>query len=440
MSGQSGLQTLSIKKTQTPDSILPGVVYDDAIFMHKAIAGDTSINLTSLTTPPEAIANGFVQPSAGVLSQYNIYQNRNCVSVESSLSGKLQNYLAFKVSGTSTIQLLSPAADGEIFTISLRGSPRTGISMLDAQPYTKTVVLASGQTTVNLGANFVPNQMPGEQVGSVMVFANGILLKRNTSNSSVVKDQDYYEVGSTVVLNYPVFTATPVTVVSVGALVERPLQGQQALIESVQGQIDSIVQVLSAVSGLPTTTFQAAPNQVDLLNFGQNFQTLLNAPIPIYKPAQSYSPVVTTLTGTMTNFSVAGTYEQIGSRIRVLGQISFSGSSGTWSNAMVSLPTGMLLDTALQAISSDVQVGFSTYIDAGLEGVFGTMAPFSNANMLFKGPQPRAGANPQSINLGVALTNTIPFVFNTGDSIRFDFDIPIAGLPAFTTLRQLAGL
>ena len=53
-----------------------------------------------------------------------------------------------------------------------------------------------------------------------------------------------------------------------------PTDSLLAQMQNVAGQLDQIIPALAAVTGLPESTFQAAPNDVDLLNFGLRMTAL----------------------------------------------------------------------------------------------------------------------------------------------------------------------
>ena len=70
--------------------------------------------------------------------------------------------------------------------------------------------------------------------------------------------------------------ADSIIVVSVGSLVEKPTASQLQEIEKVQGQIDALVPTVAQLAGVDETDFQAAPNNVDLKQFGDRVINLEN--------------------------------------------------------------------------------------------------------------------------------------------------------------------
>jgi len=277
MAGITGKNSLSIKKLDVQESKIPAIGFNKIVFMHKAAAADTEILLSALSTPAEAVANGFAQPNLSILSSLHLQQFRENFTLKSSLRGTLQDYLSYKVVGAAKIQLLFDAEDGEIFTGVFDYVARTGNTLVDAQPLVVTGQLDAGETDFNVGTPFQVGQYSSMQVGAVMVFVDNQIMYRNDGNNppGIGVDGDYYEVhagsglGTIIRFNTPdLVNDRGVIVVSVGSLVERPIGSQLALIEALAGQIDNMIPTLAASAGVPETDFQGAPNNVDLKAFG----------------------------------------------------------------------------------------------------------------------------------------------------------------------------
>lgn len=277
MAGITGKESLSIKKLDVAQSKLSSMGFQKIRFMHKATAGDTTINLASLTVPTEATSNGFAQPNASILNSLNLSQWRENFTLESSLRGKLTEFLGFTLSGANKINLLFSAEDGEIFTGLMDYVARTGNTIVDAQPLVVSGTLTAGSTDFNVGTPFQVGLYSSAQVGAVMVFVDNQLALRNSGNSvpGAGVEGDYYEVnaggglGQVIRFNQAdLVNDRGIVVVSVGSLVERPNASQLALIQSLAGQVDSMIPTLAALAGVPATTFQGAPNDVNLKAFG----------------------------------------------------------------------------------------------------------------------------------------------------------------------------
>lgn len=242
-------------------------------FAHKATAGDTGINLTSMTTPTEMSTYGFVNPNATELARAQINLFRNNLKLVSSTKGLLIDQLSYTVASSTQINFIDfTADDGEIFTGWLDEAPTTSLSVVDGQNIVSSGILTAGSTDFNIGMPIPINQNSSQQIGAVMVFVDRALAYRKVGNVTG-GDGDYIEVpvagglGSLIRFNASGVDRF-VTVVSNGVVAERPDGSMTAMIERVQSQVDLLVPTVAALAGVPTTNFQSAPNSVDLKQFG----------------------------------------------------------------------------------------------------------------------------------------------------------------------------
>lgn len=153
---------------------------------------------------------------------------------------------------------------------------------LSADPINASGTLAPGATDFNVGTPFKVGQYISTQIGSVLVFLDGILQTRNTSNSSTNLDGNYYEVdagsGVGVVIRFnladPSITRN-VLVISNGLLSERPSDSMMAIVTNVQGQLNNLATYVAEVSGNSVSTvLGASPSYVDLQAFGNKVTAL----------------------------------------------------------------------------------------------------------------------------------------------------------------------
>jgi|GEM_PF-4792953 len=295
MSGITGKDSLSYKKQDVAQSRVPALGFKKTVFAHKATAGQTVISLSSLTTPTEMTANGFQQASLAELTSVNIRQFKENFTLSSSLRGILQPFLGYVVTGGTSIKLLFSAEDGEIFTGVFDANPRTFTSAADAIPISVSGTLLAGQTDFNVGTAFNVGLFPGSQHGAILVFANDRLVYRNASSpTGPGTDGDYYEVpagnGLGVMIRFnvadPVYDRS-ISVVSIGSLIQAPSGSEVALIEALQGQVDSIIPTLAALAGVPESTFQGAPNNVNLKAFGDTVLSNTTRITALENPTQS---------------------------------------------------------------------------------------------------------------------------------------------------------
>lgn len=240
---------------------------------HKATVGDTGINMNALVQPSEMAAYGFTNPTATAIAGANLFTYRSNLKLVSSLRGLLVDQLSYVVNSSTQISFIDfTAEDGEIFTGWIDDSPTTSLSVVDGNQIVASGILLAGQTDFNIGTPIEINKNPASQMGSVMVFADRGLQYRKVGNITS-GDGDYIEVpvagglGSLIRFNAS-GSDRFITVVSNGVVAERPDGSMMAAIERVQGQVDAMVPTLAQVAGVPETTFQTGPNNVDLKQFG----------------------------------------------------------------------------------------------------------------------------------------------------------------------------
>lgn len=266
-----GANSFKKKDVQEQKSVALG--FKKIRFAHKATAGDTVINLASMTAPTEMTSNGFTNPNATEIGRAQIQLFRNNLKLVSSLRGLLIDQLSYVVSSGTTITFLGfTAEDGEIFQGWLDEAPTTSLSAVDGKTIVASGILAAGNTDFNIGTPIPLNQNPAQQIGAVMVFADRGLQYRKVGNV-VGGDGDFYEVpvagGLGTLLRFNASGSDRfITVVSNGVVAERPDGSMTAFLERVQGQVDAMIPTLAALAGVPETNFQTAPNDIDLKQFG----------------------------------------------------------------------------------------------------------------------------------------------------------------------------
>jgi len=271
-----GSGNTSLRKQDLENQRIPAVGFQKVVFGHKATAGQTSINLTSLTLPPEMSTNGFTNPSTATLQAANLLFYRKNLTLKSSLRGTLTDQLSYNVATSTSISFIGfTASEGEIFTGQIdyvaTGSARVvGTSITPASG-----TIAIGTTDFNTGTPFKVAQNSSSQVGAVLFFVDGVLQTRNTGNSSTTLDGNYYEVdaggglGVILRLNQAATQILNVLVISNGILYERPDGSMLATIENVNGYLQNMATYLAAATGQTVATvLGASATGVDLKAFG----------------------------------------------------------------------------------------------------------------------------------------------------------------------------
>jgi hypothetical protein len=273
----TGATSLSIRKKDLDNQNSNAIGFNKLIFAHEATGGEAVIDITSLTTPSSMLNNGFTQPTALQLQNAKLFHHRKNLTVVSSSKGLLQDWVSYRVTSSNTITFEGFTADpGEIFLCTLDNNPSNGLQQVDAAPIVVTGTVLAGNQDINVGTPFEINKYPSQQLGSVTVFVDGMPQFRNAGNATAnpAADGDYEEVdaggglGTIIRLNDTTGADRVWQVVSNGAIVNPPDDSRDATIESLAGQVDAMVPYLAVTAGVPESTFQGAPNNVNLKGFG----------------------------------------------------------------------------------------------------------------------------------------------------------------------------
>lgn len=448
--------TKSIRKQDVAEQKSVALSFKKIVFAHRANAGEAGINVTSLVVPPEMTSNGFANPSLSSITRANIYQNKNNVKIVSSLSGALMPYLSYTINSSTYISFVGfTAAQDEIFTVYLDEVPTTSLSVVDGAPIIASGTLLAGQTDFNIGTPIEINKYASQQIGAVMVYVDRGLQYRKVGNVTS-GDGDYIEVPVAGGLGSLIrFDASGVdrfvTVVSNGVVAERPSGSMAAMIENVQGQIDQMVPTVAALAGVPESTFQIAPNNVDLKQFGDTvlknnrvIELMKTVSVPTVSNWVSFVPVVNNFGNSATLIKKAA-YRRIGDSAEVA--ISFyqtDFSSGTGQINFDILPSGLTLDTTKFFNMSEQYIatsgGFRLLGYGKLEGGTGTdqylgsvtLFGTSLTNAILQGP---AGQDVWDTNLAIpnAYTGTIRYIATR-------YTVPIQGWSATQTIAEILGI
>lgn len=94
---QNGTGTTSLRKSDLPNQKIPATGFKKTVFAHRASVGEIGINLSSLTSPTQLLALGFVQPSASELASADLLFFRNNLRLISSARGALIDFMSYTV-------------------------------------------------------------------------------------------------------------------------------------------------------------------------------------------------------------------------------------------------------------------------------------------------------------------------------------------------------
>lgn len=387
----TGKRNHTIKKADLTQQRSAAVGFRKIVFFHKAAAGDTTINLGALSLPSEISSAGYTNPSPSELASLNLSLIRSNLKLISSRGIELMPGLSYTASGL-TITLsdsYGPALAEEIFTGWIDPVAKTGANFVDADPLVSTGDLLAGVQDYNVGQPFQVNKYPNSQVGAVLVFVDGVLQYRNVGNATADPgaDGNYQELAATGGTLATIIRFNEVDndddrsimVVSNGLLSERPSESVKADLERVQGQVDKVVETLAAVAGVPESTFQAAPNSVDLKQFGDRVLDMESNRARI-----DLSNIWTAIQGFpgRTDGSSVPT-GQVGERIVVFDE-SISRSVGNTQNAYMDVPStswnlnpGIWMFVAQGSLQIDNVTG-----GAAGDGLIGSIAIRTVANVV----------------------------------------------------------
>ena len=274
ITGQS-VKSIRKKDLQRSNKLVTG--FKKLVFAHKAVAGETGIDTSSLTTPTEMNIAGFVQPNGSELASAKLNFYRKNFKLISSSKGELLDYVSYQVPTNSHIDFVDFTADeGEVFIGVLDYEPVTGISVVDADALVVTGVLSAGAQDIASGP-FEYFKFSAQQVGAVKVYIDGVQQFRNVGNVTADPgaDGNYQEVqdgssetASIIRLNdIDAINDRNYLIVSTGLLYNKPDGSRDAALEVLQTTVDSMVPVLADAAGVAETVFQAAPSQADLAAF-----------------------------------------------------------------------------------------------------------------------------------------------------------------------------
>lgn len=147
---------------------------------------------------------------------------------------------------------------------------------------------------------------------------------------------------------------------------------------------------------------------------------------------QSYTPVVSADSGTLTNYTATGRWRQVGDSIEVEARLEFTGAVGTWAGPIFSLPSGFSFDTNKTLSSYN---GFSLISDGGAS-FYTAVAQRKGANGF--GPiSPsvftHTGTVPTRANV---VDNNYPMVWAPTDTMNISFRGPIQGWSSNTRISD----
>ena len=151
-------------------------------------------------------------------------------------------------------------------------------------------------------------------------------------------------------------------------------------------------------------------------------------------PWVSYTPSITAISGTLTNYTVYGEWRRNGDSADYRFRLVFTGSVGTWAQPVFSMPSGQTVDTSkipggditkYRAYSGGSLVDDST--GTGYQAL-GTI--YTTTQLLVQSPSVTTHAGTAPLN-PTGVNQVFPFAWASADEIRFEvFNVPIVGWEA----------
>jgi hypothetical protein len=123
----------------------------------------------------------------------------------------------------------------------------------------------------------------------------------------------------------------------------------------------------------------------------------------------AYTPTITAITGSLTNFTSAATYQRNGNIITVRGTITFTGAPGTWGNPVIPLPSGLTPSLTTRPLV----IGNGSAFDVAPQ-TYEIIVAASSANGIFL-------SRPDFQNF----TQAAPAAWASGDVFTYEFSIPV---------------
>jgi hypothetical protein len=343
--------SISLSKKDLAKSRISPVGFRNVVFYHKATAAQSTINLMALTLPSAEMPT-VVQATTEELGSARLIVNKKNLKLTSSMKGDLIQGLDYIVADSTTILLIGPyetigAEVDEIFVGVIVQAPVSDLVVASSKNVVRSYTLPVGQNTLNLAHEFKVNEFSSENIGIIKLFVNGVLALRNTGNSSISLDKDYYEVdsgngfGSTVYFNVaPIGTVHEIVVdFGVQAITDFNAIG---MIESLSGSVKKIADDLAVVAGTTVGDYlNANPSDVERRGFGDqvlDHEVRLDAAEIAIDAVELAIPLKADLNGSALNlFSVANAVSS--SNAVALGQF---GASLT-ANGYQKLPSGLIM-------------------------------------------------------------------------------------------------
>ncbi len=202
------------------------------------------------------------------------------------------------------------------------------------------------------------------------------------------------------------------------------LSNSTTVSDSVQAtvQFDSNCTSFRLIFHCASTSASAYVLKMDTISVGPaNYQ--YGTPVTDW---QSYTPTLSTVSGTITNSIPVGKYRRVGDTLQVKAAITFSAAAGTYGSLYLSLPSGLSIDTTKLSYISHTP-GTDFFGDGHIIGTDASQVVITYGgaatNVAIQVVRTASGTNPVATPDAVLSQTT----FNANDGLDLQFSVPIQG-------------
>lgn len=177
-------------------------------------------------------------------------------------------------------------------------------------------------------------------------------------------------------------------------------------------------------------------------NFTILFDNFVVGPqvVPLGAPVTdwvAYTPSVSAISGTLTNFTAQGYWRRKGDSADYKIRLVFTGSPGTWSNPLFSIPSGQVIDDTKfpgGSVSNYADENWGTAVDSGTQNYKSAARPYTTTTLIMQ--QLFVSGSTVVLN---SYSQTSPFTWTSGDEIEFTVkNVPIVGWSSSTVVSSSA--
>ena len=401
MSGIKGTNTQSIQKGSFPKGRNPVVGTKNIKFHHRTAAGETIIDLTSLSVS----GTGLTNPSPTELAKIRLKDfSANLVEFISSAKNSLMEgtLLGYEIVDNQTIRLNFEAEENEIFTGIFSSATVNGTVIADVRTPGASGTLSEATTDFNLGEAVPIDDLTNQFPIQVYRGTDAKLMKRNTGNAVYVADPtigNYQMIdsgdGFCQIIRFNIagdVGGEDICWSARGALGERPNLSVLQQVDSLNGIVDLIAADALIDFGFDITEpnrYAGTAANIDLKTFGDrvlNLEKILKV------------EVNTNLVQTLTFVEASGTMLDTSGEFRLSGALTTGSFVG---DSLLSIvDDAASTRTKFQAVTP-CTVTFSA---DGLSTIGDRIAINKNGTGIHQGTEATAGSflgGTTSVNLGV---------------------------------------